>query len=129
MTPILRDIPDAFETERLIVCCPGAGDGAAVHATVVETLAELRARPASLPWAQAEPSIEASEEFCRHACADFLARRNLAMLLFEKAGGDLVGSSGLHDRTRRRIARHLRLRHDMLGLVRAGRARSAQLVR
>lgn len=97
MHPILRHLPDVFETERLIVRCPRPGDGVAVHAAVVETLAELRAWPASLPWAQGEPSVDVSEEFCRRACADYLLRRQLPMLVFLKSNGDLVGSSGLHD--------------------------------
>jgi len=51
MKPILRDIPEFFETERLIVRCPRPGDGQLVHEAVVETLRDLRAWPASLPWA------------------------------------------------------------------------------
>jgi RimJ/RimL family protein N-acetyltransferase len=96
MSPLLRDIPEQFETERLLVRCPRAGDGRAVHEAVVETLAELRAWPASLPWSLAEPTVEASELFCREGQADFLARRQLPMLLFLKDGNVYVGGSGLH---------------------------------
>jgi RimJ/RimL family protein N-acetyltransferase len=96
MSPLLRDIPEQFETERLVVRCPRAGDGRAVHEAVVETLAELRAWPASLPWSLAEPSVDASELFCREGQVDFLARRQLPMLLFLKDGNVYVGGSGLH---------------------------------
>jgi RimJ/RimL family protein N-acetyltransferase len=96
MAPLLRDIPEQFETERLLVRCPRPGDGRAVHEAVVETLADLRAWPASLPWSLAEPSVDGSELFCREGQVDYLARRNLPMLLFLKDGNVYVGGSGLH---------------------------------
>ncbi len=96
MNPLLRDIPEQFETERLVIRCPRAGDGAMVHAGVAESLAALRAWPASLPWAMGEPSVAASEAFCREGQAAFLARQHLPMLLLLKDGGDYVGGSGLH---------------------------------
>lgn len=95
-SPLLRDIPDQIETERLILRCPRPGDGAMVHAAVVETLAELRAWGASLPWAMFEPSVHASEAFCREAQADYLLRKNLPMLMLLKDGGAYVGGCGLH---------------------------------
>lgn len=54
MDDILRDIPDRIESRRLILRSPMPGDGAAVHAGVLATLAQLRAFPASMPWAMAE---------------------------------------------------------------------------
>lgn len=96
MNPVLPDFPDEFETERLLVRTPRSGDGAAVFEAVVETLAELRTWPASLPWALGEPSVEASEEFCRCGQEAFLARRDLPMLMFLKAGNVYVGGTGLH---------------------------------
>lgn len=93
---ILRDVPDRFETDRLLIRCPQAGDGPLVQAAVLETLDHLRAWPASLPWALAEPTEDASEAYCRHSQVDYLARRGFAMLLFRRSDGALVGSSGLH---------------------------------
>ena len=61
-----------------------------------DSIAALRGFPASLPWALAEPSVTASESFCRQAHADFIARRDLPLLLFRREDGVLVGSSGLH---------------------------------
>jgi RimJ/RimL family protein N-acetyltransferase len=94
--PVLRDVPSALHTPRLLMRCPQPGDGAAVHAAVVDTLAALRQFPASLPWAMAEPSVAASEQFCRTAQADFLLRRNLPMLLFLHGSTQCIGSCGLH---------------------------------
>jgi len=95
-SPVLRDLPLQFETERLLIRCPRAGDGRIVHDAVVESLPALREFPASLPWAMAEPSVEASERFCREGQASYLLRTTLPMLLFLKGTDILVGSSGLH---------------------------------
>lgn len=94
---ILREVPEHFETKRLLIRAPRAGDGVAVHAAVVESLAELRASGAFLPWAMGEPSLEASEVFCREGAAHYLRRTQLTMLLFEKEGGQFIGGSGLHE--------------------------------
>lgn len=94
--PILHDVPQQLDTERLILRCPRAGDGAAVHEAVVESLPQLREFGASLPWAMAEPSIDSSEVFCRQGEADYLARTNLPLLMYLKSNGRFVGGSGLH---------------------------------
>jgi RimJ/RimL family protein N-acetyltransferase len=91
--PILRDVPDQFESERLILRSPRPGDGAALHDAVTESLAELRPWE---PWAHVEQSVAASEAYVRQAHADFLTRRNLALHLLSRDDGSLVGSSGLH---------------------------------
>lgn len=96
MKPVLRDFPDHYETERLVVRSPRPGDGEAVFQGVVETLLDLRDWPASLPWALSEPSVEVSEVFCREGHSAFLARRDLPMLLFLKDGNVFVGATGLH---------------------------------
>lgn len=96
MSPISKDFPDHFETARLIVRAPRAGDGPLVYEATVETLDALRQWPASLPWATAEPSLESSESFCRNGETNFRARTDLPMLIFSSADGSLVGCSGLH---------------------------------
>jgi hypothetical protein len=48
--PLLLDLPDHFETERLQIRAPRAGDGAAVYEATVETLEDLRRFPSSLSW-------------------------------------------------------------------------------
>jgi RimJ/RimL family protein N-acetyltransferase len=94
--PILRDIPDHIDSPRLTIRPPRAGDGLMLLEAVRESLADLRRFPASLPWAIAEPSLEASEKFCREGHANFLARHDLPLLLLLKASGTMVGASGLH---------------------------------
>ena len=92
-SPILRDFPESFETERLLIRCPMPGDGAKDYAAIVESVEELKPW---MPWARQELTIEAQEENIRRARIAFLQRSDLRLLLFLKGTGTLVGSSGLH---------------------------------
>jgi RimJ/RimL family protein N-acetyltransferase len=92
-TPILRDIPEQFETERLLIRAPRPGDGAELNRAVSESLDILRPWMA---WAQVEPSIEDSEARVRHMAAAFLERTDLLLTLWLKGSDTLVGSSGIH---------------------------------
>ncbi len=96
LKPVLLDLPRSIHTERLLLRVPRPGDGVVVHEAVSESLAELRAFLASLPWIAEEPSVELSESFCRNAEANFLARRDLPFLMFDKASNTYLGSAGLH---------------------------------
>ena len=92
---VLRQVSVELHTTRLLLRCPREGDGAAVHEAVVESLAELRAWPASLPWAMEEPSVAASEAYCRESAAAFIKRSALIYLAFDKKG-TLIASTSLH---------------------------------
>ncbi|WP_440217101.1 GNAT family N-acetyltransferase [Chromobacterium piscinae] len=96
MSEVLLDIPDQIASERLIIRSPMPGDGLALHACVAATLEQLRAWPASLPWAASEPSVDASETCCRQSRIDYLARKGLPMLPFLKDSGRFAGACGLH---------------------------------
>ncbi|MFM8768181.1 MAG: GNAT family N-acetyltransferase, partial [Rubrivivax sp.] len=69
---------------------------ALVHEAVVESLQELRAWSASLPWAIPEPSVDASERFCRESQAAFIQRTSLPYLAFERSTGRFIASTSLH---------------------------------
>lgn len=94
--PILREMPDQIHTARLTIRSPRPGDGPRVFAAVEESLAELRMFPASLRWALGEPSVEASEQYCREAYANFVTRRDLPFLVLLRDSSTIVASSGLH---------------------------------
>lgn len=95
LPPILRDFPDSFETERLLIRSPRAGDGAALNAAIIESLDCLKPW---MPFAQQTPTLEESEENCRQAYAKFLARTDLPLMLTLKDSGDFVGRCGIHPR-------------------------------
>lgn len=92
--PILRDFPESFETERLLIRAPRPGDGPQMCTAVTESLPELRPW---LPWAQETPTPEGYEANVREAQARFLLREDLRFQLYLRSEpGTLVGSSGLH---------------------------------
>ena len=91
--PILRDFPESFESERLLIRAPLPGDGAPIHAAITESLDELRPW---MPWAHLDQSVDDIEVNVRHARAEFLARHDMRLHLYLRDGGGLVGSSGLH---------------------------------
>jgi RimJ/RimL family protein N-acetyltransferase len=94
--PILMDLPEAIYTERLIIRAPRQGDGQQVFQATVESLEALREFPASLPWAMEDPSVEASEAFCRIGASNVIARRDFPLLFLLRDSGELVGCGGLH---------------------------------
>lgn len=90
------DVPSEIETGRLLLRCPRAGDGLTVHASVIDSLADLRRFGASLPWAMEKPDAQASERYARQAQAKYAAREEFAFLVFTKEGAH-VGNCGIHE--------------------------------
>ena len=97
MDPLLIDVPERLETERLVLRCPRSGDGPAVNRAVTDSLEGLRPW---MPWAKHAPSADESEAYCRRMHAKFLLREDLVMLIFERgsdsADGPVLGAVGLH---------------------------------
>ncbi len=97
MEPILIDVPERIETERLVLRSPRAGDGAAVNDAIRVSHAELAPW---MPWAGTMPSVDESEAHCRRQQARFILREDLVLLMFRRSAngseGELVGATGLH---------------------------------
>lgn len=93
--PVLLDIPDQIETERLILRVPRAGDGAVIYEGVVETLDSLRRW---MPWALPEPAVDYYETYVRNSAVAFLRRESMPLLMFRKSDGLYLGGHGLTDR-------------------------------
>ena len=91
--PILLNIPDSFETERLIIRAPRAGDGQTVNDAVRESFENLRPW---MPWATKLQEVHETEENVRRGAVRWILREDLWMLLFRKSDGLYVGGSGLH---------------------------------
>jgi RimJ/RimL family protein N-acetyltransferase len=91
--PVLLEIPERFESERLLIRAPEWGDGAVVNEAVRESIKELRPW---MPWAHHIPTVEESEAEIRKSRIQFLERKDLRLLFFLKNTGQLAGSSGLH---------------------------------
>src|SRR5688500_10771850 len=93
MDPLLLNIPEEFETERMVIRAPRPGEGAAVNAAIVESLAELKPW---MIWAQAAPTVNESEAHARKAHAQFHAREDLIYRGWLKGSNTFVVGSGLH---------------------------------
>lgn len=94
--PVLLDLPDRIETERLLLRPLRPGDGAMIHASVLETLDDLRRFPASMQWAMHEHLAETTEEFARRGAANWIIRADFPMLATHRDGGEHVGNVGIH---------------------------------
>jgi RimJ/RimL family protein N-acetyltransferase len=91
--PILRDIPDAFETSRLLVRAPQPGDGAEIAVAVAESIGELRPW---MDWAQGPPpTAEQSEALAWRAGVRFRAHEALDFNAYLKETGELVAKLGV----------------------------------
>ena len=95
MTDPHPTFPALIETERLLIRPPQLGDGADVNAAIAETFDDLRRWMA---WARRLPTVEETEEHCRHAHAAFLAGDDIPLYVFQRNDGAFVAASGLHPR-------------------------------
>lgn len=97
MDPVLIEVPERIETERMILRCPRPGDGPTVNAAERETRAELKPWMA---WAHDGRSLDDSEAYCRRMQARYLLREDLVMFMFERdvmgREGRFLGGTGLH---------------------------------
>jgi RimJ/RimL family protein N-acetyltransferase len=95
--PLLIDVPERLQTQRLLLRSPRPGDGAALNEAVTASLDELRPW---MPWAQKAPTLDESEALARSAHAKFQLRSDLVYSIWERdtQGHELqlVGGSGLH---------------------------------
>lgn len=93
MNPILRDFPEQFETERLLIRAPRPGDGAMLYEAVMESLEDLKPW---MPWAHHDIAPESEEGIARRMHANFVAREDLPLFILKKDSGEFVGGTGLH---------------------------------
>ena len=93
--PILLDIPNQIESERLILRAPHPGEGAMVNAATRESLAELQPW---FPWVHPVPAPEDTEEYLRRSAAQWLLREQFSGIIIRKEDEELVGALGLMPR-------------------------------
>lgn len=94
--PVLIEIPETIQGDRVVLRCPKPGDGGLLHEAVAESIEELRRYIASVPWVASEQSVQSSEIYCRTAYSNFIARKDMPYLIVERASLALVGCVGLH---------------------------------
>ena len=91
--PILLDIPEWFESERLLIRVPKPGDGAILQEAYLASYPRLKPW---FPWAQTESSVEEREEFMRQQYARFIKREDMMLMLFLKSEHKLIVNPNLH---------------------------------
>ena len=85
--------PREFETERLTLRAPRAGDEPALRAAMEESLAELRPW---MPWAQRLPTPDEQAERLRKTQESWDEGTDYPYYLLQRGSGEFVGGSGLH---------------------------------
>ena len=93
--PILLDLPDSFETERLLIRVHKAGDGPAVNAALVESIHNLK-QWLPMAWTQNVQTVAETEELIRRWAIMWITREDLRFGLYRKSDGLYVGGCGLH---------------------------------
>jgi RimJ/RimL family protein N-acetyltransferase len=95
INPLLIEVPEALQTERLLIAAPRPGIGAVLSVAIAESIGQLSPW---MPWAQQAPSIEESEAVVRRQIADFVLRKDLCYQIYDRAadGRRLLGGTGLH---------------------------------
>ena len=92
--PLLVEVPQALETERLLIASPQPGLGPLMSVAIAESHGQLSPW---LPWAQQVPDIEDAEAVVRQQMADFILRKDLRYQIFDRAreGRRFLGGIGL----------------------------------
>lgn len=93
MNPILLDVPMPILTPNLQIRPRQIGEGPEIAKAVRDSLEHLKPW---MPFAQSAPTDEQMEEHCRKSLAEFIARTNFTFSIYDRAGGNFIGSTGFH---------------------------------
>ena len=91
--PMLMNLPDVIETDRLVIQIPKVGDGKAVNLAIQASLPELRRW---VGWVHPVPSVDDSEEFVRRSIGQWYLRSQFSFLVRTKASLEVIGATGFH---------------------------------
>ena len=94
--PILLDVAERIETDRLVLRAVMPGDGRVHFPALQESLLDLRRHLGHLAWVIEEASLPNSENYCRNMRSGFIKRENLVYFIYSKSDRSMVGSVGLH---------------------------------
>lgn len=88
MNPILLDIPEIIKTDRLELLVPKAGMGKAVQKAILDGYDD---NIKWLGWEQTPPTIDQVEAECREDHAQFILRKLIRYVIFDKENGKVLG--------------------------------------
>lgn len=92
MNQILLEVPEQFETERLILRAPQFGDGSMVNAAIRESIQFLSEW---MWWADHVPEIKETESNARKHRANFLLRDAFTFYILDKGSDDFIGTCSI----------------------------------
>ncbi|MFD1363133.1 GNAT family N-acetyltransferase [Lentibacillus salinarum] len=92
MNQILLDVPEQFETDRLLLRAPQIGDGVMVNEAIRDSYEFLHKW---LKWADHIPEVEETEANARKHRANFLLRDSFTFYIFDKLSGVFIGTCSL----------------------------------
>ena len=95
MPGLIQQLPESFESDRLMLRVPRPGDGQILFEAMNESIDRLKPW---FPWAQKLASTEEQEQFVRLQYAKFIQNEDMMLLFFLKETGKLIGCGGLHFR-------------------------------
>src|SRR5438552_6553752 len=90
--PILLDVPELLQSDRLELRAVKSGVGARVNEAVKESHAELSGW---MPWSNPCPAPEDTEIWCRQAHSKFIARQEFNYHAYLKGTDTFVASVGM----------------------------------
>lgn len=100
MNPILFDIPEGFETERLVISIYENGDGGELYALLRSNCEHLQEE---VPLSRSATSIEDAEAYVREKRLAWLSRERLVPKVVEKSSGRIIGELWLEPKWEKMI--------------------------
>lgn len=91
---VLKELPTAIETPRLIVRAYQNGDGADLHAAIQRSLDHLMPW---MPWVNPAQTPAQSEVYGRNMQAQWIQRKDFVFQIRRKSDGHFIGALGLHE--------------------------------
>ena len=91
--PRLLELPERFETDKLVLRAYRAGDGAALFAAVNEDREDLSHW---LPWVDNHQSVDDAETYVRNMAGKWIRCESLIMGIFSIDEKTLYGGTGFH---------------------------------
>jgi RimJ/RimL family protein N-acetyltransferase len=94
MNPLLLDLPIPITTTRLLLRPPQAGDGKKLNQVVTESFEQLHQW---MKWAAHKPTADETEIYVRQAQAEWILRKDLNLLIFDRNETTIIGACGFNE--------------------------------
>jgi RimJ/RimL family protein N-acetyltransferase len=90
--PILLDLPQHLDTDRLILRAPRADDALEMNRAACESIEQLKVW---MPWARTPPSLDDTRLYAARSLARHIMREEISFRLIERGSGVYAGNLSL----------------------------------